>query len=249
METQKIANLFGNTDNESLKFATGKWYVINDQNNTDYGDEDEDGTTIKFETKVIKSNLCDYSDAYIATTDEATSKITNTKLYVPIVTLSRKDNAKLVKLLEDGFNRPVYWNEYQTKVETRNLDNSNLTRFPLDDSFEGVRRLFALVFNNTQATIPDNPIKNTTNRVERNNHRKYFLPRVNITNYNVLLDGRNFHDQPINDMIKQHDGIRKIATGQGDDYTTGCLLEYQYFKDHYNLKAIDLSKKKELDAD
>ena len=246
---QKITNLLGNADNESLRFVTRKWYVINDQNNTDYGDEDEDGTTIKFETKVIKSNLCDYSDAHIATTDEATSKITNTKLYVPIVTLSRKDNAKLVKLLEDGFNRPVYWNEYQTKVETRNLDNSNLTRFPLDDSFEGVRRLFALVFNNTQATIPDNPIKNTTNRVERNNHRKYFLPRVNITNYNVLLDGRNFHDQPINDMIKQHDGIRKIATGQGDDYTTGCLLEYQYFKDHYNLKAIDLSKQKELDAD
>ena len=188
-------------------------------------------------------------DCIMSTTDEATSKITNTKLYVPIVTLSRKDNAKLVKLLEDGFNRPVYWNKYQTKVETRNLVNSNLTRFPLDDSFQGVRRLFALVFNKTQATIPDNPIKNTTNRVERNNHRKYFLPRVNITNYNVLLDGRNFYDQPINDMIKQYDGIRKIATGQGDDYITGCLLEYQYFKDHYNLIAIDLSKQKELDAD
>ena len=101
------------------------------------------------------------------------------------------------------------------------MNNSNLTRFPLDDSFQGVRRLFALVFNNTQATIPDNPIKNTTNRV----------------------------DQPINDMIKQYDGIRKIATGQGDDYTIGCLLEYQYFKDHYNLIAIDLSKQKELDAD
>ena len=106
-----------------------------------------------------------------------------------------------------------------------------------------------LLFLIRQATIPDNPIKNTTNRVERNNHRKYFLPRVNITNYNVLLDGRNFYDQPINDMIKQYDGIRKIATGQGDDYATGCLLEYQYFKDHYNLIAIDLSKQKELDAD
>ena len=78
---------------------------------------------------------------------------------------------------------------------------------------------------------------------------EYFLPRVNITNYHVLLDGRNFHDQPINDMIKQYDGIRKIATGQVDDYTIGCLLEYQYFKDHYNLIAIDLSKQKELDAD
>ena len=60
---------------------------------------------------------------------------------------------------------------------------------------------------------------------------------------------KDFYDQPINDLIKQYDEIRKIATRQGDDYTTGCLLDYQYFKDHYNLIAIDLSKQKELDAD
>ena len=64
MKTQKIANFLGNADNESLKFATRKWYVFNDQNNTDYGYGDENGTTIKFETKVIKSNLCDYSDRW-----------------------------------------------------------------------------------------------------------------------------------------------------------------------------------------
>ena len=56
------------------------------------------------------------------------------------------------------------------------------------------------------------------------------------------------YDQPINDIIKQYDETRKIETGQGDDYTTGCLLDYQYFKNHYNLTAIDLSKQKELDA-
>ena len=79
--------------------------------------------------------------------------------------------------------------------------------------------------------------------------KKIFFPRVNITNYNVLIiDGRNFYDQPINDLVKQYNEIRKIATGQGDDYTTGCLLDYQYFKDHYNLIAIDLSKQNELDA-
>ena len=70
-----------------------------------------------------------------------------------------------------------------------------------------------------------------------------------MTNYNVLIDGRNFYDQTINDMIKQYDEIRKIATGQGDDYTTGCLLDYQYFKDHHNLISVDLSKQKELDTD
>ena len=68
METQKIANLLGDADNESSKFTRRKWYVINDQNNTDYGEGNEDSTTIKFETKVIKSNLCDYSDAYILVT-------------------------------------------------------------------------------------------------------------------------------------------------------------------------------------
>ena len=109
--------------------------------------------------------------------------------------------------------------------------------------------MFVLAFNNTDATIPNNPINNTANKVKRNSDRKYFLPRVNITNYNVLIDGRNFYDQPINDIIKQYDGIRKIAAGQGDDCTTECLLDYQYFKDHYNLIAIDLSKQKELDAD
>ena len=109
--------------------------------------------------------------------------------------------------------------------------------------------MFVLAFNNTTVNVPNNPINNTNNRVLRNSHTKYFLPRVNITNYNVLIDGRNFYDQPINDIIKQYDEIRKIATGQWDDYTTGCLLDYQYFKYHYNLIATDLSKQKELDAD
>ena len=186
---------------------------------------------------------------FITSTIATIFKITNTKLYVPIVTLSSKDNVKLVKLLEEGFKRPVYWNEYQTKIESRNLDNNNLTRFPLDASFQGVRRLFVLAFNNTTVTVPNNPINNTNNRVLRNSHTKYFLPRVNITNYNVLIDGRNFYDQPINDLVKQYDEIRKTATGQGDDYTTGCLLDYQYFKVHYNLIEVDLSKQKELDAD
>ena len=79
---------------------------------------------------------------------DTTFKITNTKFHVTIVTLSSKDNVKLVKLLQEGFKRPAYWNEYQTKIETRNLDNNDFTRFLLDTSFQGVRRLFVLVFNN-----------------------------------------------------------------------------------------------------
>ena len=88
-----------------------------------------------------------------------------------------------------------------------------------------------------------------TCRVVRGRHRKYFLQRVSITNYNVSIDDRNFYDQPINDQINKYDEIKKIATGQRDDYTTECLLHYQFFKDHYKLIAVDLSKQKELDAE
>ena len=146
---------------------------------------------------------------------ETTFQITSTKLHVPVVTLSTKDNENLTKQLDEGFKRSVYWNEYKSKIETKNLDVKNVTRFPLDVSFQGTNRLFVLAFNNT---------KNCANKVERDSHRKYFLSRVDITNYNVLIDGRNFYDQPINDQIKKYDEIRKIATGKGDNYTTGYLL-------------------------
>ena len=171
---------------------------------------------------------------------EATFQITSTKSYVPVVTLSTKDNVNLTKQLDEGFKRSVDWNEYQSKIETKNLDANNVTRFPLDASFQGVNRLFVLAFHNTE---------NGNKKVERDSHRKHFLPRVDITNYNVLIDGRNFYDEPVNDQIKKYDEIRKIATGKGDNYMAGCLLDYQYFKDHYQLIAVDLSKQKEFDAD
>ena len=64
-----------------------------------------------------------------------------------------------------------------------------------------------------------------------------------------MIDGRSFHDQPIHDLIKQYDKVRKISTGHGDDYTTGSLLDYAYFKDDYKIIAVDLSKQKALDTD
>ena len=158
MESQKIINLLDSSDNESQKFATKRWYIINDQNtgNNAYGNG-EDGTTIKFETKVIKPNLCDYSDAYIL-------------------------------LIGNIQNKPA---------------NS------------------VVAFKNC----------------------------VDITSYNVLIDGRNFYAQPINDSIRKYDEIRKITTGKGDNYATGCLLDYDYFKKNYQLIAVHLSKQRELDAD
>ena len=83
----------------------------------------------------------------------------------------------------------------------------------------------------------------------RESHKQYFLPTVEIKDYDVMIDGRNFFDQPIKNDLKTYDNIRKVATGQGDDYTTGCLLDYPYFKKYYKLIAIDLSKQQKLDAD
>ena len=100
--------------------------------------------------------------------------------------------------------------------------------------------MFFLAFDTTD---------NGSNKVERDSHRKYFLPRVNITNYNVLIDGRNFHHQSINDQIKKYDEVRKVMTVKGDNYTAGSLLDYYYFLKHHQLVAVDLSEQKGLDPD
>ena len=104
---------------------------------------------------------------------EATFQITSTKLYVLVVTLSTKDNENLTKQVNKGFKRSVYWNEYKSKIETKTVDNNNVTKCPLDASFQGVNRFFVLAFDNTE---------NGNKKVERDSHRKYFLTRVDITN-------------------------------------------------------------------
>ena len=173
----------------------------------------------------------------------ATLKITDAKLYVPIIALSAEDNVKLSKLLSEGFQRWVYWNKYKVIpnriVEIAAQNAKHQIRELLDSSYQGVKRLFVLAYNN----------KAGNNQVSVDSYKKYFLPRVKIENYNIEIDGRNFYDQPINDSIKQYDEVRKISTGQGDDYTTGCLLDFAYFEKNYRLIAADLSKQKALDAD
>ena len=89
---------------------------------------------------------------------------------------------------------------------------------------------------------------NGAKKVEWNSYTKHFLVGVKITDYSVLIDGTNLYDHPMNDEIKKYDEIRKAATRPGEDYATGCLLDYQYFKNHYQLIPVDLTKQKELDA-
>ena len=78
---------------------------------------------------------------------------------------------------------------------------------------------------------------------------RYYLPLVEVKDYNVVINGRNFFDHPIKNNLITYDNIRKIATGQGDDYTTDCSLDYPYFKNYYKMIAINLSKQQALDAD
>ena len=156
--------------------------------------------------------------------------ITNTKLHVPVVALSTKDNNNLTKQLNDGFKRTIYWNQYVSKLfpETPHK-KTGITRFAFDAAFQGVNKLFVLAFEDTradEATDAPAPRNLVANRVIRDSYRKYFVPRVYIASYNVLIDGRNFYDQPINDSIRKYDEIRKIVTRKGDNYATGCLLDY-----------------------
>ena len=159
-------------------------------------------------------------------------EITDTKLYVPVVTLSTQDNAKLLQQLKLGFKRTINWNKYQPKVS---LERQNqYLDFLIDPSFQGINRLFVLSFENVK---------------DRKVHTGYYVLKVEIKYYNVMIDGKHFFDQPVKSDMRTYDNIRKIATGQGDDYTTGCLLDYNYFNNYLKMTAIDLSKQQALDAD
>ena len=161
-----------------------------------------------------------------------TFTITETNLFVPVVTLSIQDNAKLLPQLKSGFKRTISWNKYLAKPELL-AQNANLNHL-IEPSFQGVNRLFVLAFEND---------------AQRTSNRRYYIPNVEIKDYNVMIDGKNFFDQPVKNDKVTYENIRKITIGQGDDYTTGCLLDYTYFKKYYKMIAIDLSKQQALDAD
>ena len=165
-------------------------------------------------------------------TGEGKCAITETKLYVPVVTLSSKDNEKLLQQLKSGFKKTISWNKYESSIKT--FVQNRYLNYLINPSFQGVNRLFVLSFENEN---------------DRTSHSTYYLPKVEIKDYNVMIDGRNVSDQPINSMSKTYQNIRKIDTGKGDDYTTGCLLDYPYFKENYKMIAIDLSRQNELHAD
>ena len=195
----------------------------------------------------IKLNLTWKKECVLSTLDDDAANpennavfiINDTKLYVPVVTLSKKDNKDFIEQQNKGFQRSIYWNEYKTKELTENADDNVFKYINLDPSFQGVNsnRLFVMAYDRT------------ANQPNRNGRKKFYLPRIDLKKYNVIIDGRNFYDNPIESDIEKYRELKKVITGKGEDYTTGSLLDYDYFKKNYKLVAVDLSKQKKLDAD
>ena len=185
----------------------------------------------------IKSNLTWKKECVLSTDDGNAVFISNdTKMCVPVVTLSKEDNKDFTEQQNKGFQRSIYWNEYKTKEINENADANVFKYINLDPSFQGVNRLFVMAYNGAN----DQPT--------RNGQQKYYLPRIDLEKY-VIIDGRNFGDNPIESNIEKYRELTKVMIGKGEDNTTGSLFDFNYFNKHYKLVAVDLSKQKELDAD
>ena len=130
------------------------------------------------------------------------------------------------------FQRSIYWNEYKTKELNSDANDNVFKYINLDPSFQGVNRLFVMAYNRVDG------------QPTRNGQQKYYLPKIDLNKYNVIIDGRNFYDNPIESDIEKYRELKKVIIGKGEDYNTGSLLDYNYFKKHYKLVAVDLSKQK-----
>ena len=148
------------------------------------------------------------------------------------MTLSAQENTKFLQQLKSGFKRVVNWNKYLSKPESL-AQNPNLNHL-VEPSFQGVSRLFVLAFENDD---------------DRTSYDEYYLPTVEIKDYIIMINGKNIFDQPIKNNRVTYENIKKIATGQGDDYTTRSLLDYPHFTNTNKMVAVDLSKQQALDAD
>ena len=158
----------------------------------------------------------------------ATFKIKDTKLYVPVVTLSAENDNKLLEQLKTGFKRTIKWNKYRSKMSNQ-AANNNLN-YLIDPTFANVSRLFVLSFENKE---------------DRISFSKYYVPKVEVKDFNVLTSGKPFFEIPVQNKEEAYEAI--IEMSKNNDYTTGNLLDYEYFKDHYKLVPKDLRKQCELE--
>ena len=157
-----------------------------------------------------------------------TFEITDTNLYVPAVTLSTEDDNKLLEQLKAGFTRTIKWQKYTSEMPNpTEIHNLN---YLIDPTFSKVNRFFVLSFKNDQ---------------DRTSFTKFYTPKVEIKDFNVLIDGKGFFDVPIKNKEETYEKIIEIS--KNNDHKTGNLLDYDYFSNHYKLIVIDLSKQIELE--
>ena len=191
------ANLIGNTENNGTKMGVKKAvrlkYLSNFWRSLKMPlIKCKVKPSLKWIENYVLTSAAIGEDANATGADSATFKITDAKLYVPIVTLSAEDNAKLSKLLSKGFQRSVYCKKYKVIkniVEIAANNEEQPIRELLDSSWQGVKRLFVLAYNN----------KEGDNKVSVDFFKKCFLPRFKIENYNIEIDGGDFYDQSFND--------------------------------------------------
>ena len=157
----------------------------------------------------------------------ATLSITDCKLYVLVVTLSKDDEIKLLTNLKLGFKREIIWNKYRSQMTTEAVNN--ILNVLIDPTFISVNRLFVLAYQ-----IPD----------DRKSFSQFYLPIVMVKDYNVIIDKLAFFDLPIKTEEEAYENIIDIS--RNNEYTTGNLLDYDYFKKYFKLIAIDLSKQQVL---
>ena len=157
----------------------------------------------------------------------ATLGITDCKLYVAAVTLSKDDEIKLLTNLKSGFKREIIWNKYRSQMTTEAI-NKDLNIL-IDPTFTNVNRLFVLAYQTAD---------------DRQSFSQFYLPRVMVKDFNVIIDKLAFFDLPIKTEEEAYEKIIDIS--RNNEYTTGNLLDYGYFKKYYKLIAIDLSKQQVL---
>ena len=157
----------------------------------------------------------------------ATLAINDCKLYIPVVTLSKDDKIKLLTNLKPGFKREIMWNKYRSQMTTEAINNN--LNILIDPTFTNVNRLFVLAYQNVDY---------------RQSYDEFYLPKVMVKDYNVIIDKLAFFDLPIKFEEEAYEKIIDIS--RNNEYTTGNLLDYHYFKKYYKLTAIDLSKQQVL---
>ena len=153
--------------------------------------------------------------------------IIDCKLYIPVVTLSKDDEIKLLTNLKSGFTREIIWNKYRSQMTTEAIShNLNIL---LDPTFTNVNRLFVLAYQTAD---------------DRQSFSQFYLPKVMVKDFNIIIDKLAFFDLPVKTEEEVYEKIIDIS--RNNEYTTGNLLDYDYFKKYYKLIAIDLSKQQVL---